>query len=522
VKPVTPSVPSRDSSDLASFGYRQRLDRTLGGFSSFAAGFSYLSILTGLPLLFYLGYGAGGPAFFWAWPAVFVGQLLVALCFAELAAAYPLSGGVYQWAKQTGPDWVGWMAGWVYLACAGITLASVALALQATLPRIAPWTQAIGDAADPSDAARNAVLLGCILIAFSTLVNSLGVRLLATINNIGVFAELTGAVLLIVLLVANARRAPWVILDTQGRGLGLPLGYLAPFLAAALTPSYVMYGFDSAGSLAEETDDPRRRAPRAIIGSLVAVGLTGAVLILAACLAAPDLHDVQLGEAGGGFGYLVERALGRRVSLGLLAIVAVAVTVCTLTVHAAAVRLIFSMARDNTLPFSEALARIPESSKTPVLPAVLLGAGAMVVLALNVDFPQVRESMACVAVAWAHLAYLFVTVPMLVRRCRRETSQQSGGARKLFALGRFGFAVNLVAVIWGVLVVVNVGWPRAEIYGEIWYRRYIAPLSTLALLGLGAVYYVLVHRQKAEVLESHRATLVAADVSARIVQGEVG
>src|SRR6516162_1754356 len=97
--PVTQSAPSRDARDLAAFGYRQRLDRTLGGFSSFAAGFSYLSILTGLPQLFYLGYAAGGPAFFWTWPAVFLGQFLVALCFAELASRYPLSGGVYQWSK---------------------------------------------------------------------------------------------------------------------------------------------------------------------------------------------------------------------------------------------------------------------------------------------------------------------------------------------------------------------------------------------------------------------------------------
>src|SRR5205807_9751970 len=73
----------RDASDLAGFGYRERLDRTLGGFSSFAAGFSYLSILTGLPQLFYLGFGAGGPAFFWTWPTVLAGQALVALCFAE-------------------------------------------------------------------------------------------------------------------------------------------------------------------------------------------------------------------------------------------------------------------------------------------------------------------------------------------------------------------------------------------------------------------------------------------------------
>jgi hypothetical protein len=44
-----------DARDLAAFGYRQELDRTLGRFSSFAAGFSYISILTGLFQTFYLG-----------------------------------------------------------------------------------------------------------------------------------------------------------------------------------------------------------------------------------------------------------------------------------------------------------------------------------------------------------------------------------------------------------------------------------------------------------------------------------
>src|SRR5262249_45018912 len=76
--------------------YKPVLRPSLRSFSSFAAGFSYLSILTGVTQYFYLGYGAGGPAFFWTWPAVFAGQLLVALCFAELSARHPLAGGVYQ------------------------------------------------------------------------------------------------------------------------------------------------------------------------------------------------------------------------------------------------------------------------------------------------------------------------------------------------------------------------------------------------------------------------------------------
>ena len=171
------------------------LDRTLGSFSAFAAGFSYISLLTGVFQTFYLGYGAAGPGFYWTWPAVFLGQLTVALCFAELAARYPLSGGIYQWARRIGSRGIGWMAGWVYLSCSVITLAAVAVALQATLPHIAPIFQLIGDPAIRSDSARNAVLLGCILIAVTTIINSIGVRLLALINNFGVIAELLGVAL---------------------------------------------------------------------------------------------------------------------------------------------------------------------------------------------------------------------------------------------------------------------------------------------------------------------------------------
>src|SRR5215475_12428251 len=112
-----------DSHDLASFGYRQELHRTLGGFSSFAVAFSYISILTGMFQLFYFGYGAAGPAFWWSWIIVFAGQFAVALCFAELAARYPIAGSVYQWSKQVGSRFVSWMAGWIMLLASIVTVA---------------------------------------------------------------------------------------------------------------------------------------------------------------------------------------------------------------------------------------------------------------------------------------------------------------------------------------------------------------------------------------------------------------
>jgi len=514
------SSTSRDAIDLAGFGYRQRLDRTLGGFSTFAAGFSYLSILTGLPQLFYLGFGAGGPAFFWTWPAVLIGQALVALCFAELAAEYPLSGGVYQWAGRVGSRSIGWMAGWTYLACATISLASVALALQGVLPRIAPWTQFVGDSSNPVDSAKNAVILGGLLVVASTLINVLGVRLLSRINNVGVFAELVGAVVLIILLAFRARRGMEVVFETQGRGDGLSMGYLGPFLASALVPSFVMYGFDTAGALAEETDDPRRKGPRAILGCLAAVGLVGALLIVGALRAAPDLSNPELGRLGGGMATIIQEALGSRWGNWLLLDVVLAITVCTLTVHASAVRLVFAMARDNGLPGSESLASLPESTRTPRLPAIFLGLGALAILAAHFNLPQIVEVMASVAIVWANLAYLFVTVPQLARRFRDRGKPRS--VDDLFSLGRWGLPINAVAVVWGVLMVANVGWPRAEVYGDPWYRRFAAPIATAVMLGAGWACRIRVGGRAVGVLEDHRAASIEFAQATTIRLGLIG
>src|SRR6185312_8035212 len=92
------------------------------------------------------GFGTGGPAFIWTWPAVFAGQFLVALCFAELAGQYPLAGSVYQWAKQI------------------VRLAAVAVAYQVVAPQIWAGFQIIGGQADiglvsTPDGAKNALLL---------------------------------------------------------------------------------------------------------------------------------------------------------------------------------------------------------------------------------------------------------------------------------------------------------------------------------------------------------------------------
>src|SRR6202035_4946265 len=162
-----------DTQELAGFGYKQELDRSLGSFSSFAAGFSYISILTGVFELFGFGFLNAGPAVWWSWLIVFAGQMAVALCFAELAGQFPLAGSVYQWSKRISTDLVSWMTGWVLIIGSIVTVAAVAVAWQVVLPPVWSKLQFVGGATDVGvystpNGAKNALILGAILVVFAT------------------------------------------------------------------------------------------------------------------------------------------------------------------------------------------------------------------------------------------------------------------------------------------------------------------------------------------------------------------
>jgi urea carboxylase system permease len=479
---------ARDTGDLEAFGYPQQLRRRLGSYASFAAGFSFVSILTTVFQLFAFGFSFGGAAFFWTWPIVFGGQMLVALCFAELAARYPISGCIYQWSRRLSNPTFGWFAGWTMLIAQIVTVSAAAIALQVVLPTLWSGFQLVGDdpALTSSDGATNAVLLGSILIVATTIVSSIGVKLMSTINSIGVTCELIGVVALVLLLFTHATRGPGAVVHQTGAA-ATGSGYLGVFVISALMAAYVMVGFDSAGELSEETRDPRRTAPRAIIGALTASGVGGALLLLAGILAAPSLTNGDL--ALGGLPYVLTSTLGNTVGKLFLADVAVAICVCTLAIQTAAVRMMFSMSRDGVLPGSAHLGRVSPVTGTPLLPAVIVGVLAIAILGVNVGEASLFLALTSVCIVMLYIAYLMVTVPLLLRRLRGWPGPDPSGAAR-FSLGRAGLPINVLAVVYGAAMVVNIGWPRADVYdpaGSGWYLHYFAPLFVVAAFLVGGV-----------------------------------
>jgi urea carboxylase system permease len=494
-----PAGHSQDEADLAAHGYRQRLNRRLGSLSAFAVGYSYLSILTGMFELFGFGYGFSGPTMFIAWLIVFAAQMAVALCFAEFAGRYPLSGSIYQWIKHVAGPLVTWLTSWFLLIGSLVTVAAVIIALNIVLPPV--WS-GFAVFKDPSV---NAVFLGCVLLSITTVINAVSVRLVTTINNIGVACEFVGAIVLIVLLAVHARRGPGVIFHTEGLGPGLPgyafLGFGAAFLMGAVMPAYVFYGFDTAASLAEETIDPRRRAPRAILQAIAAAGITGGLLLLFGLMAAKTLDPAKIGP--GGLPLIVTSVLGSTMGKLLLIDVAIAISVCTLAIQTYPMRLLFAMARDNRLPFAGKLAHVSERRRSPVVPAILTGLIVALITLIEIGQSQLFLTLTSVAIVLIYVPYFLTTGSMLRKRLRGEWPPPALEGKGLFTMGKYGLAVNALAFGYGVLMTVNLVWPRTEIYGAGVYR-WGGLLFTAGVVATGIVGYVLRRHDPPAVQGEHR------------------
>jgi amino acid transporter len=274
-----------------------------------------------------------------------------------------------------------------------------------------------------------------------------------------------------------------VLFDTQSLGEGHDWGYFGAFLIASLASAYVMYGFDTASSLGEETVDPRRTAPTAILRAVIASFIIGGLILLFAILAAPNLADENIGTSAGGLQLIVLQALGGGVGKVFLICIVIAVTVCALAVHTAGIRLMFAMARDNALPAAARLARIDPKRKTPIIPAILIGVVAVLILVVNIGSPEIFTAVTSVAVIMIYIAYLLVTAPMLVKRFRGEWPGPNPKEAGYFSLGRWGLPVNIIAVLWGGLMALNLAWPREDVYGE-------GLLAWTAFIFIGAVVII--------------------------------
>ncbi len=484
-----PNEADRDAADLAKFGYKQELRRSLGVFSSFAVAFAYISPSTGIFALFALGLTTLGGAFFWSWPLVALGQFIVALTFAELSSHYPVAGSVFQWTKYLSGKTYAWFTGWIYLFAGIITVTSVC----ATLPlALIPAFNNMGW--NLSNSLHNQRLIAVVTLCVITVLNIFGVRLVAIINNTGVLFEILGMVVFaFILAIFHNHQGVGVVFHTHGQSFTA-----GTFLVAMFMALYVIYGFDTASTLAEETKNPRKEAPKAVLASVIGAFVVGGIFIWATLMAIPDMKTA-IGDSWGP-GQVIDANFSNGFSTVYLLVVAAAIFVCCLAIQAACIRLAFGMARDSQLPASKQLRWVHPRLHTPIGSCIAIGVLAFI--------PMLQYAgVAIVAIAATGMIYLsYLICNLAVLRARLKGWPRVSAA---FSLGRWGVPITLLGVLYGGSMLINIAWPRVatnptpnetgKLLNFHWNWLNDRPVFwtvVIVVALVGAVYYVLVQRTK--------------------------
>ncbi len=488
---------SADSSDLARFGYRQELKRILGVYSSFAVAFSYISPSTGIFTLFALGLGIGGAFFIWSWPIVALGQFIIALNFAELSSHFPVAGSVYQWTKYLSNRGYSWITGWTYLFAGVITVTAV----DVTIPIVLiPLLNNLGINI-PNNTGTQLIIAALVLVS-TTLLNIYGVRLVAIVNNTGVVFEILGMVVFaLVLLIFYHHQSAGVIFDTSSLGSGLG-NQAGTFFAAMFMSLFVIYGFDTASTLAEETRNPRAEAPKAVLGSVAGAFVIGAIFLYATLIAIPDLPKFVAGAANGTIlspADVFKATLPVNLYRLYLLIVLAAIYVCCLAIQTSTIRLAFGMARDGKLPFARLYNKVNPSLHTPVWTCIVVG----VLAAIPFIYYTGAALVAIAATCMIYLSYFLGNIAVLLARRQGWPKEDAP-----FKLGAWGLPVNILALVWGGSMLINFLWPRAASNYNLsalpnfpsWLSFIggvpIVEATIAVVLVIGAIYYFAAQRNK--------------------------
>lgn len=475
-------VTTDDSRAMAAYDYQQELRRTIRLFGSFAVAFSFISITTGIFANYQLVIDGAGPAGIWTWPIVTVGQLLVALVFADLAAQMPLTGYSYQWVSRLAGHGWGWFTGWISICFLIIVIPSVDHGIASVIGHV--W--------EFEEGSHGLTLIVCGVIGLQALIHVFGVRFAERINSAAVFTEVVGMVGLVIVFafLAVVNKPSWSILwERSPTGGDQP--YWQVWMMACLMGAYTIVGFESAANLSEETVDAARTVPKAVVWSVVVSGGVGALFLIVTVLGIHDLNAVVASSYP--LPMIIEQNLGTPFAMAFFILVAISIFACGLIIMASGSRMVYAMARDNVFFGNTLFRRVSPRTAAPI-PAILLVAGLGIVA--EVFSASLTQLLAAAAVLPA-LIYLTTVVAYL--RKRRVATPRFGD----FTLGSWGNFVGYGAVVWLVAILAILTLP-AEFHD--------ATLMSGALCLAGALLYFGVIRQRIQRGEAgiHAASLPPA------------
>jgi amino acid transporter len=269
-------------------------------------------------------------------------------------------------------------------------------------------------------------------------------------------------------------------------------------LVAVLANVYIFFGFESAGDIAEETVNAGRQVPRAMRNALLYGGIASFVLVLGLLLAIPNGGFAAVAQGGAG---VILATLPSGIQDLFLLMSIVAFFSCGTAVQGAGARVIFGLARDGGVPFSEKLRTIHPKHKTPSN-AIWVGAVVPFLFLLLVlvnpsqnvhvlwfDYPahiNALYALVSFATSGIYLSFFLTVLGALIARLRGW--KPSGD----FQLGKWGMLVTITASVYLGLMLLNIVWPSSLSSGRAYFNYGWITLMVMAVIVvLGGLYEVI-------------------------------
>jgi amino acid transporter len=499
-----------DMRDLHRLGYAQQLFREMGGFSNFAISFSIISILTGAILLFGFGLRFAGPIVnSVGWPLVSLFVLCIAASMAELASAYPTAGGLYFWAYRLGGRRWAWVTAWFNMigqvtTAAGVNI-GVAIYLVGALTRIfnVPAKAPIPFFGTLDNWYFYVFVMVLVTIP-QMLINILGIRVTARLNNVSVWWHIGGVAIIAAALtffgkthqplsfafqfitttnpydfssseITKGVVAPALYLGnpiTQQPLLVLrsPLFGLFPGLAGIyhsaplwlvlgiglLQAQWTYTGYDASAHMAEETCLARLNCAWGVFLSVAVSAVVGYVMLMVLTLSITDIGAT----ATDAYPVLkiVYDNLPAFVANAIAAIIAGAMWLCGLSCITSMSRMWFAFARDEGIPGHSFISRIHPKWRTPVNSILVTCVLAFLMLLWSGAY-YVVTAICVIMLYWAYGIPIFLNLRNKLLRRGECTTPKSAP----WNLKNLGVPLNFISVVWILLITVFLVIPPNEL-----------------------------------------------------------
>jgi amino acid permease (GABA permease) len=470
---------SEDEKRLHQLGYAQELSRTMSGFSNFAVSFTIISILSGCLTLYGFGMNTGGPVMIiWGWPIVGLMTLLVGLAMAEVCSSYPTAGGLYYWsaklAPSNGPAW-SWFTGWFnFLGQVAVTAGidfGAAFFLNALLDL------QFGFSATPG----HTILLFGLILLVHALLNSLGVRLVAKLNDISVWWHIVGVIFIVAVLaiVPDHHQSAGFVFGHFVNNTGWGSTFYVALLGLLLA-QYTFTGYDASAHMTEETHDPARSGPRGIVMSILVSLVAGWVLLIGLTFAIQSYDGALTGSTGVPPAQIFIDAVGSSLAKVLLLVVIGAQLFCGMSSVTANSRMIYAFSRDGALPGSSFWHKINHRTRTPTNAIWLAAAGAFVLGLPYLWNATAYAAVTSIAVIGLYIAYVLPTLLRLLQGDRFQPGPWN--------LGRWSKPIGVAAIVWVAFITVLFMLPQVSpVTGSTFNYT---PIAVLVVLGFAGIWWL--------------------------------